>query len=114
MNEHRKTHFATEMKEKRKAKRENDPKTDVTNFCSCGEIISSQAKQCVKCAHVKQQRTNWPSVDDLIVRLRDNKESYTSVAKTLGVSDNSVRKHLQRNNIDPKTFKPLDKENDGK
>lgn len=74
------------------------------NLCSCGEVISSQAKQCTKCAHVKQQRIDWPSVDDLVTRLRDKKESYTSVGKSLGVSDNSVRKYLSKNNIDPKTF----------
>lgn len=78
-----------------------------SGFCSCGEVISSQASQCVKCAHVKQQRIDWPPVDDLIARLRDKKESYTAVAKSLGVSDNSVRKYLKKNNIDPKTFKLL-------
>lgn len=78
-----------------------------SKFCSCGEVISSQAKQCTKCAHVKQQRIDWPTVDDLVIRLRDNRESYTSVAKSLGVSDNSVRKYLRKHNIDPKTFKPL-------
>jgi hypothetical protein len=83
-------------------------------FCGCGNVKNPRANQCNKCRYASQQRTNWPSVDDLIVRLRDNKESYTSVAKTLGVSDNSVRKYLQRNNIDPKTFQPLDKENDDK
>jgi hypothetical protein len=77
------------------------------NFCSCGENISSKAKQCVKCVHVKQQRTVWPPVEELLVRLRDNKESYTSVRKSLGVSDNSVRKYLRKHGIDPKTFKPL-------
>lgn len=84
--------------------------TKAVKFCSCGEVISSQAQQCTKCAHVKQQRIEWPSVDDLVTRLRDNKESYTSVSKSLGVSDNSVRKYLRKHGIDPKTFQPLDKD----
>lgn len=106
--------FASEMKERRDAKRENNPKSLVINLCVCGEVISSQASQCTKCAHVKQQRIEWPTVDDLVTRLRDNKESYTSVAKSLGVSDNSVRKYLRKHNVDPKTFQPLDKETDDK
>lgn len=87
--------------------RNNKIKTGSGKICECGEIISHTATQCTKCAHVRQQRIEWPSVDDLITRLRDQKESYTSVAKSLGVSDNSVRKYLRKNNIDPKTFKPL-------
>lgn len=84
--------------------------TPSVNLCSCGEVISPSAKQCTKCAHIKQQRIEWPPVDELLVRLRDNRESYTSVRKSLGVSDNSVRKYLRKNNINPKTFLPLDAE----
>lgn len=87
--------------------RKAEIKMSVEKQCACGEVISPVAKQCVKCAHVKQQRTNWPPVDDLIFRLRDNKESYTSIAKSLGVSDNSIRKYLRKNGIDPSNFLPL-------
>lgn len=83
---------------------------ETDNFCKCGILIAPQSKQCTKCAHIKQQRIEWPPVADLLVRLRDNRESYTSVRKSLGVSDNSVRKYLRKNNINPKTFLPLDAE----
>jgi hypothetical protein len=73
--------------------------------------MARQAKQCTKCAHIKQQRISWPTPENLVDRLRDKKESYVSVAKSLGVSDKSVRKYLLRNGIDPKTFLPLDIEN---
>lgn len=75
--------------------------------CACGTFISPQAKQCTQCAHVKQQRIEWPPVEELLTRLRDNRESYSALSRSLGVSDNSVRKYLRKNNVDPKTFKPL-------
>lgn len=76
-------------------------------LCGCGAEITPQAKQCTQCAHVKQQRIDWPSVEELVARLRDNSESYSAVARSLGISDNSVRKYLRKNGIDPKTFKSL-------
>lgn len=81
-------------------------------ICNCGTAIDRRANQCNKCKYLGQQRIEWPLVDDLVIRLRDNRESYTSVAKSLGVSDNSVRKYLRKHNVDPKTFQPLDKETD--
>jgi hypothetical protein len=87
--------------------RHKRPKLIIEKFCVCGEVMDRRAKQCMKCAHIKQQRIEWPPVADLLTRLRDNKETYTSVRKSLGVSDKSVRKYLRRNNIDPKTFLPL-------
>ena len=76
-------------------------------FCACGQGIWRTSTKCVKCAHLDKHIIEWPSVRDLLVRLRDNREPYTSVAKSLGISDNAVRNFLRRNNIDPKTFKAL-------
>lgn len=78
-----------------------------TKTCECGAEITPQAKQCTQCAHVKQQRIEWPPVEELLTRLRDNRESYSALSRSLGVSDNSIRKYLRKNNVDPKTFKPL-------
>lgn len=80
------------------------------NECACGEVIARKAKQCHKCKNVAQYSTDWPSVDELITRLRDKKESWMSVGRSLGVSDTSVRGYLRRKNINPKTFLPLDAE----
>ena len=80
----------------------------IENFCACGATITPRSKKCMKCTYLdRPTKIVWPPVDDLVTRLRDNKESYVTVGKSLGVDHKSVRRHLLRNNIDPKTFLPL-------
>lgn len=99
----RKQEIAEDARTKRKA--------PVENFCTCGTAITPRSKKCIKCAHAEQPtKIIWPPVENLVIRLRDNKESYVSVGKSLGVDHKSVRRHLLRNNIDPKTFLPSNNE----
>lgn len=84
----------------------------IEKFCACGKVIESRSTQCAKCLYLGRQKIAWPPANDLIIRLRDNKETWTSVGKSLGVATSSIRRHLLRNNINPKTFLPLDAEED--
>lgn len=79
-------------------------------FCSCGKVIDPRSTQCAECLYLGRQKIVWPPANELVIRLRDNKESWVSVGKSLGVATSSIRRHLRRNNIDPKTFLPLDTE----
>lgn len=62
----------------------------------CGNIIARTSKRCKSCA-TKRQKTKiiWPDIIQL--RLLVSELGYTGAAKTLGVSDNSVKKHIKNN-----------------
>lgn len=59
--------------------------------CSCGSVISPTATNCRSCVP-KNTKINWPSNEELFEMLSDS--NYTQLGKTLGVSDNAIRKHL--------------------
>lgn len=68
------------------------------NLCfDCGVVISYMAKRCQKCCakhNAKAQyKIDWPSQDILAQMVKDL--GFSGASKKLGVSDNSVRKHLR-------------------
>lgn len=64
-----------------------------TKSCSCGRKIWPRSIMCRRCRSLTQNPIiKWPAVNDLLDRLRN--ESYLSVARSLGVSDNAIRKHI--------------------
>lgn len=67
------------------------------NYCSCGEIIGKSSKECRACFHYKRRVIAWPTSSEMQLLL-DNKPM-ASIAKTLGVSDNAVRKFCRRYGI---------------
>lgn len=75
-------------------------------YCKCGVRINHKSTTCIQ--HSKKDNSlgktkiDWPSNEELIEMLADL--PYTTVGATLGVSDNAVRKHLQRRGYDPKTL----------
>ena len=69
-------------------------KVSQKRLCSCGAKKSYGAKRCIKCYKATRYKVNWPSVNDLVEML--NNSSYAAIGKKLGVSDNAVRKHLQK------------------
>lgn len=58
----------------------------------CGGKKSKQSMKCVKCNGISKRKIIWPSKRKLKTMVEET--SYSKVARTLGVSDNAVRKYL--------------------
>jgi predicted amidophosphoribosyltransferase len=69
----------------------------VTGTCKdCQKEISRYAIRCKGCkAKLQPSKIVWPSNEELLKML--NASNYTQLAKTLGVSDNAIRKRLKNN-----------------
>ncbi len=94
--------YAGRNKPRKPRKKESTPKPRVKkqNFCvDCGVAISRRAQRCKSCQGKFSQptKTEWPSVDELIVMVE--RSSYSAVGRKLGVSDNAVRKRIQRHKV---------------
>jgi hypothetical protein len=63
--------------------------------CICGKEIHKTSEQCAAC-HKRNTsgKIIWPQLDTLIELVI--KTNYTSVAKSLGVSDNAIRGYIKR------------------
>jgi len=66
-------------------------------FCSCGEEVSGAKRKCIKCAHLSQEKINWPS--DLELEKLVWKKPKAVLAKELGVSDKAIAKRCLNRNI---------------
>ena len=68
------------------------------HFClDCGIEITKGAIRCSKCDHIKQQRCDRPSREDLKKLIRT--KSFLFIARQFGVSDNSIRKWFKNENL---------------
>lgn len=73
-------------------------------YCkNCGKEITSKACYCVECSHSLQQRTDRPSREELKSLIREN--SFVTIGKMFGVSDNAIRKWCVSNNLPSKKRK---------
>lgn len=74
--------------------------------CFCGNAKLPESKTCRSCADSsklgKNSKIEWPPLEDLVSRIKET--NVLKVSKELGVSDNSVRKHLIRRGIDYKSL----------
>ena len=79
-------------------------------YCACGVRIGHNSTTCRDHSDKKgglgKTKIVWPSNEELIAMLTDL--PYTTVAATLGVSDNAIRKRLERRGYDPKTFTKIE------
>jgi RNA polymerase subunit RPABC4/transcription elongation factor Spt4 len=94
--------YAGRNKPRKPRKKASTPKPRVKkqNFCvDCGVAISRRAQRCKSCQGKFSQptKTEWPSVEELIVMVE--RTSYSAVGRKLGVSDNAVRKRIQRHKV---------------
>lgn len=71
-------------------------------YCECGKEIWKGSTSCKKCAQIGNTVADYPSVEDIVTGIIES--NYTSYAKSLGVSDNAVRKYLRVRGVDPKTL----------
>lgn len=69
--------------------------------CSCGKEKQYGNLRCQSC-HNDNRKIEWPTMESIIQRLE--KESFLSLGKSLGVSDNAIRKRLKKYGFDPKNF----------
>jgi len=72
----------------------------------CGTEILAESTRCSHCAQFARNqptKTTWPELGSLIEEIKST--SYVAVAARLGVTDNTVRKHLKARGIDYKTVK---------
>ena len=80
-------------------------------YCHCGIRIGHKSTRCKdhsnKNRSLGKTKIDWPSDDELIALLRDL--PYTKVSAILGVSDNAIRKRLERNGYNPKTLEKYTK-----
>lgn len=61
----------------------------------CGKSISTGQKFCsLKCSQKSKEIVNWPSITELQRLVMEN--GYTGTGRLFGVSDNAVRKRIQR------------------
>ena len=61
-------------------------------FCECGKEISKEATTCKSCVP-KPSKIDWPDLEMLQEMVE--RDGYSATGRTLGVSDNAVRKHIQ-------------------
>lgn len=75
---------------------------DCVNQCSLG------ANRCKSCSSRYKRQCSpkilWPTIEWLVLRLSTD-SSYLALSKELNISDNAIRKHLKRNNVDLESIK---------
>jgi len=77
----------------------------VQHHCECGAPIYACSKRCRSCQNRRRHqptKINWPSTPELLRMIEDT--NYVQCGKTLGVSDNAVRKHLKSVTSTPHQF----------
>tara|TARA_R110000851_G_scaffold330585_1_gene503571 strand:+ start:99 stop:719 length:621 start_codon:yes stop_codon:yes gene_type:complete len=60
-------------------------------------LYDGKASRCVPCSLKKKEKIEWPTTDKLLLMIE--KANYSAVARTLGVSDNAVRKRIRNHPI---------------
>lgn len=69
-------------------------KEHVPHFCKCGIEILQKSVACKHCS-ARPTKIIWPSKEELIKMTEQY--SYLELGRRLGVSDNAIRKHLNKN-----------------
>lgn len=82
----------------------NTGRRKARNYCDCGKEISRGSQRCVPCsnAHKNKDLVDWPSVKEVIETVRLT--NFVQAGRIYGCSDNTVRKFLSRNGIEPETI----------
>ena len=87
---------------------ENHITTSICPICNAEftHVKSDKRKFCsTKCSGEKRKKIIWPEIKDLISLIQST--SFVYVSSVLGVCDNSIRKHLIKNGINPKDVRNI-------
>ena len=76
--------------EKYPLRKTKDFSKKVHTCIDCGVEITKGSERCIQCAHKRQRRSERPSREELKSLIRN--ESFVTIGKIFGVSDNSIRK----------------------
>lgn len=84
---------------------------DIAKFknCDCGNIIDKRSKNCRDCFKAtvvmpkSKQKLDFPPLDELIEEIQAL--GWTGAGRKFGIIDNTLRKFVVRNGVDPKTIK---------
>jgi len=71
----------------------NRSKGEETKCPDCGVSIGRKSKRCISCSHKQRRKTVRPSKEELKDMLK--KETWTSIGRRFGVSDNTIRKWIK-------------------
>jgi len=84
-----------EKKVKQKVVKEpKEPKEKIYKYCSkCNKEISKNATTCKSCKF-RPNKIEWPSTEELVEMLKTT--SRVQLAKKLGVSDNAIKRRIER------------------
>jgi hypothetical protein len=68
----------------------------------CGKEISFRSKYCSTCFISRRGPTgktkiNWPSTESIVEKVKSS--GFSALSRELGVTDNTIRKHLRKNGI---------------
>lgn len=73
----------------------------------CGVKISRVSTRCKKCvvatSSTGRLQFDWPPLEEVVETVRLT--NFSRAGKMMGVSDNAIRKFLQKNGVDPKSLK---------
>ena len=88
--------FAGRSKDSHKARRLP------SKICECGNLIKTKkAKECSRCSLTRltnrPTKIEWPPIEELVALLAES--NYSAVGRSLGVTDNAVRKYVSRRTI---------------
>lgn len=75
--------------------------------CKCGSLKYKYSERCKNCRGVSQRKVTRPDINNLIKEI--NSLGYCGVGRKYGVSDNTIRMWLKKNNIDTKLVKKIPK-----
>jgi hypothetical protein len=85
----------------------SDDGTWKSHACAdCGKKLGDKSSErCPACAGIYRVNTSsgttieWPTIQEITSNIED--KGYSAYSKTLGVSDNAIRKHLRFRGVDP-------------
>lgn len=79
----------------------------VYRYCGCGDRIPKSSQYCDTCRPVNkgsQVKIDYPAIEDIVRTIKDL-GGWSATERFYGIGQNSLRKHLRRNGVEPSTIK---------
>lgn len=79
-------------------------KSEIYNYCSCGIRIWKLSKACRSCSpkdvSTGLYKYDYPPVEEVVSKIQEL-GGWSAASRFFGIGDNTLRKHLRRNGVDP-------------